>query len=399
MLNDSHSNDAVTGQGNHKIPRAVFVNHSSEMGGAELALSRLLRTNRTWSATLVVPAARDGAPDAFAEVPSNVQVIRTGPSHAARGATGTSLFASVGLALRLLASAAILIKSRQVRHADVIVANTTRSSVYVAIAASLLRIPFVVHVRDLIEAGSIGATAAWLMRRVVLPRASAVIANSHASLATVEPWAGAARLVVLPSPAGIVKVNPETIDVPAKVRRVGMVARIDPWKGQHLLLRAFEAAFPSSSTQLIFYGAAAFGHEAYLQELKALAGELEISDRVDFAGHVEDVGAAINTLDICVQASLRAEPLGQNVLQYLASGRPTLVSGEGGPAEWVKDGENGLTFEPRDQHSLTAALVRLRDDWDLRRRLTRAAASTPALRDDEDLGSAIEDLLKELIDG
>ena len=99
--------------------------------------------------------------------------------------------------------------------------------------------------------------------------------------------------------------------------------------------------------------------------------------------------AAIDSLDVCVQCSLRPEPLGQNVLQYLAAGKPTIVSGEGGPSEWVRDGENGLVFEPRDVEALASAIRALVDDLPLRRRLAAAAAATPALLSDQQVGERI----------
>ena len=81
--------------------------------------------------------------------------------------------------------------------------------------------------------------------------------------------------------------------------------------------------------------------------------------------------------DIAVQASLRPEPLGQNVLQYLAAGLPTIVADEGGPAEWIEDEVNGIRVAPRDARALSAALRRLAGDSDLRARIAAAASGRP----------------------
>jgi glycosyltransferase involved in cell wall biosynthesis len=273
------------------------------------------------------------------------------------------------------------------------VANTTRASVYVTMAGLVLRKPVVVHIRDLVEPEAIGGAASALMRRFVLPRAAGVIANSQASLALVEPHIREHCVrAVLPSPSGIrpTSAAPEV----GPVNRIGMVARIDPWKGQELLLRSFADACADSDTQLIFFGSAAFGNEGFIAELREVATELGVADRVQFAGHVEDVAAAIRSLDICVQASLRPEPLGQNVLQYLAAGKATVVSGEGGPAEWIIDGENGLTFTPRDALSLATALRRLQADTELRIALSQRAPKTPGLLTDEQIRDEIGAVLQ-----
>nr|WP_240898157.1 glycosyltransferase [Agromyces luteolus] len=161
-----------------------------------------------------------------------------------------------------------------------------------------------------------------------------------------------------------------------------MLARIDPWKGQAELLEAFARAFAGRDIRLQFAGGAPFGHEAYLAELHRRADELGVGAQVDVLGHVDDVARLLDGWDVAVQYSTRAEPLGQNVLQYLAAGRVTVAADEGGPAEWVADGVNGLLVLPRDVGALAAALTRLDEDAALRARLSGAAAATPGLLDD-----------------
>lgn len=371
-------------------PKLVFIDHSSERGGAEFALLRLLRTRQPWLATLIVPRAIDPAFDAFAELPEWVRVYRTGPSHSARTTTGRGPLASIELGWKILRSAIALLRSRPAREADALVANTTRASVYVAIAGMLMRTPVVVHIRDLVEPAAIGSAASVLMRRFVLPKASGVIANSNASLALVTPYISEKCVVaVIPSPSGLRVQPPDMIKVSTQVRRIGIVARIDPWKGQELLLRAFAIARAGRDETLVLFGGAEFGQDEYLSGLRTLAQELGIQDRLEIAGHVDDVEAAVAGLDVCVQCSTRPEPLGQNVLQYLAAGKPTIVANEGGPSEWVSNGVNGVTFEARNVEDLAHALTIVCDDGDLRRRLAMGAAATPGLMDDEAVGAQV----------
>ncbi|MDF2664438.1 MAG: hypothetical protein K0R81_288 [Microbacterium sp.] len=375
--------------------KVVFVDHSDEPGGAEFALVRLLRAPRDWRVTVALPPSSSDGDDVFTTgLPSDVSMIRTGPRHAARKENGTGLGANIGLATRILRSGLALAARKEVREADVLVANTTRASVYVAITAIALRKPFVVHIRDLISSDAIGSAAALLMRRLVLPRATGVIANSRASLATVKDAVRTRNTPVIPSPAGLEPVAADSVAVAPRVGRIGMVARIDPWKGQEQVLRAFARACVEGEETLVFYGAPAFGHEEFDLELRALARDLGIADRVDFAGHTSDVPGAIATLDVCIQASTRAEPLGQNVLQYLSAGKPTIVSGEGGPVEWVTDRRNGLVFTPRDVDSLSAAITELVTDRSLRQSLAENAARTPDLRTDERVGDEVMAVLR-----
>ena len=54
-------------------------------------------------------------------------------------------------------------------------------------AARTSRMPFVVHLRDLVEVEALGRAGYELMVRVVLPRADGVIANSRATLESARP--------------------------------------------------------------------------------------------------------------------------------------------------------------------------------------------------------------------
>lgn len=382
--------------------RVVFVDHTSEAGGAELALARVLRASSTTTAqcTLIVPASDSSAGDAFRDLPAHISQLRIGPPHSARKAARGGLFGDVSLMVRILRSAFTLLRSSSARKADVLVANTTRSSVYVALAALVMRKPYVVHIRDLIEPGSIGSAATLLMRRLVLPRASAVVANSRASLRFVEDVTSEKCVeVVLPSPSGLVLGAPAAGSRKGEGTTFGMVARLDPWKGQDLLIGAFADAFPEGDERLVLAGGPAFGHQAYADQLRSLATARGVASRVEFLGHVANVTEVIAGFDVCVQSSVRPEPLGQNVLQYLASGKATIVSREGGPVEWVTDDVNGVTFEPRDRGSLAAAMKRLADDPELRASLGDGARATPGLLTDDEVVARLASVLRRVSEG
>lgn len=86
-----------------------------------------------------------------------------------------------------------------------------------------------------------------------------------------------------------------------------------------------------------------------------------------------------------MQYSSRPEPLGQNVLQYLARGKLTVVASEGGPLEWVTDGENGLVVPPRDVEALATTLRRAVDDEQLRESIAGRALTDPAFPSEKDI--------------
>jgi len=364
--------------------RVLHLDHTGVAGGAEFALVRMLHARAPWSAVVLVPpGARGGIFSGL--VP--VVVIR---EHGVRQPAGVSrggVRAVVEATGRLLVQALSTRAHRAFRTADVVDANTARSAAYGAIAAWTARTAFVVHIRDMADATALGRVGALIMTRLVLPRADGVVTDTRAALDSTAPFLRAdAVTAVIPSASGLRLTRPHP-RAPGPLR-VGMLARIDPWKGQELLLEAFAAAFADGDERLDLAGSAPFGHATFLRHLRARAIELGVADRVTFHGHVDDVDRLLEEWDVAVQYSTRPEPLGQNVLQYLAAGRATIVADEGGPTEWVEDGMNGLRVTPRDVISLASALRLLADDERLREALGQAARRTPGLLDDAAVADA-----------
>lgn len=382
--------------------RVVHLDHTSVAGGAEFALLRMLRADPPWSPHVLIapPTERGQAPrhgiydDLPEDVPLQVVGVRQ-PAGASRGGFG----ATVGMGSRVISQALAVRATTAVRRADLVDANTARAAAYGALALRGSRRPFVVHVRDLVEPEALGRSGHELMVRVVLPRADGVIANSRATL---ESALGHLRpgvpAEVIPSASGLRLAAAAALPAgDGPLGTIGMVARIDPWKGQYLLLEAFARALGDGAARLQFAGQPLFGSEQHLDELRRSAEALGVADRVDFLGHVDDIDGLLATWDVAVQASTRPEPLGQNVLQYLAAGRAVVAADEGGPAEWIIDGANGLLVPPRDVDALATALGRLDADAALRSRLATAAAATPGLLDDAAVARAHEAFYRRVV--
>lgn len=363
--------------------RVLHVDHSTAKGGAEFALLRMLEPAPPWQASLFLPHSDTPGLGVYEPLAGSAEVgvRQVGPPQLS-GASAGGAAATVTFALRALGQSLAVRLSPEFRAADVVHANTSRSAVYAAVASLLSRKKLVVHLRDLVNAESLGGIGFRLFTRVALRRADGVIANSRATLESALPYLRASvDRAVIASAAGI-SVSEGPAEHAAELTTLGMVARLDPWKGQDLLVRAFADAFPAGDVRLQLAGSAAFGNEFYEEELRTLVVELGIADRVDFLGHVDDVAGLISSWQVCLHTAMRPEPLGQNVLQYLASGRATIAVNAGGPAEWITPGENGLLFEMGSREGLADALRTVAGDSALRARLGDAARQTPGLLSD-----------------
>lgn len=376
------------------LPRIVHLAHTTEAGGAEMALRRLLDAETGWEPGILIPAA-SADDDVFEgmQAPRWTRGVRQPVGASARPGIGLVVFGA-----RLFAQAALTRWHHAVRDSDLVVANSTRSAAYGALALVGTRRPFAVHLRDQITPDSLGRFGYRMMTKVILPRADGVVANSQSTLDTAEPFLRRDALAkVIASPAGLDRLGQDRPhDGPL---RIGMLARLDPWKGQLALLEAFAQAFADDrGVELEFAGAALFEHEAYADELRERAAELGVADRVHLRGHISEIAPLLARWNIAVQYSLRPEPLGQNVLQCLAAGTAVVVADEGGPTEWVRHEQNGLRVTPREPALLAEALRRLVDDEALRAALSAEAIRTPGLLSDADIATIHSDFYRDVIE-
>lgn len=141
---------------------------------------------------------------------------------------------------------------------------------------------------------------------------------------------------------------------------VGIVGRLQPWKGQQTFLRAAKLVTREHpDARFLIVGGAILGREgSYPEDLERLASELGIRDRVHFSGHREDVWDWCDALDIVVHAST-GEPFGLVIVEAMALRKPVIAAADGGPLEIVEDGVSGLLIRPGEPKALAAAVARL----------------------------------------
>ena len=149
--------------------------------------------------------------------------------------------------------------------------------------------------------------------------------------------------------------------------------RIDPRKGIETAVRALRL-LPDAAT-LVVDGDGDTGHAG---ELRALAGELGLGERVRFTvSDRAEVPAAIGACDALVFPVTWEEPWGLVPLEAMATGRPVVAaSSGGGAAEYLEPERNCLAFAPGDATGLAGAVRRLADDEALRAALVRGGAAT-----------------------
>ncbi|HID63265.1 MAG TPA: glycosyltransferase family 1 protein [Anaerolineae bacterium] len=159
-------------------------------------------------------------------------------------------------------------------------------------------------------------------------------------------------------------------------RLVGVIGRLDWWKGHEYFLEALAQA----AEQLPYLRGLIVGepenspmNRAYLQRLKHLVESLELEDKVVFTGFRTDVPRLIAALDVVVLSSSAPEPFGRVVIEGMAAGKPVIATAAGGVPEIIEDGVSGILVPPKDARAMGKAILRLLSDREMARRMGLAA--------------------------
>ncbi|MBI5197615.1 MAG: glycosyltransferase family 4 protein, partial [Nitrospirae bacterium] len=158
-----------------------------------------------------------------------------------------------------------------------------------------------------------------------------------------------------------------TFDLPPGSRVIGVVAQLIPRKGHEYLLRSLPEilqVFPDDRVIL-------FGKGALEGKLRGLCVELNIDDKVRFAGFRDDLPRIFPCLDLLVHPALM-EGLGVTLLEASASGVPIVATDVGGIGEAVLDGVNGYLIPPGRSDAIAEAVMKLLRDPEKGREMGRA---------------------------
>jgi len=141
---------------------------------------------------------------------------------------------------------------------------------------------------------------------------------------------------------------------------VGVVGRLEAWKGQHYFLQALaEASAQLPNCRGLVVGDAEPYSTEYREYLLSLAQELDLGDRVRFTGFQSNISEILAALDVLVSSSAVGEPFGRTIVEGMAAGVPVIATAAGAVPEIVEDGVTGLLVPPRDAKSLGQAIVSL----------------------------------------
>ncbi|MEJ7798607.1 MAG: glycosyltransferase family 4 protein [Solirubrobacteraceae bacterium] len=265
--------------------------------------------------------------------------------------------------------------ARLARRRGVALVHTNTSVTLGGSAASrLARIPHVWHLREIYT----GFERFWPAYRRLLLSADALPCVSRATCAQLG---GDARGVVVHDGLAVAPeraardVARTALGLPADAFVCAILGRISSWKGQDVLIRALaDPGLAQSGAIALVAGDPWQGEQRRLDELRALAAQLGVSERVRFSGFRPDVENVYGAADVVCVPSTQPDPLPNAALEAAAAGCCVVAADHGGLPEILRDGATGLLIAPGDPAALAGVLARLRSDPAQRERLGAAAA-------------------------
>ena len=150
---------------------------------------------------------------------------------------------------------------------------------------------------------------------------------------------------------------------------VGLVARLDWWKGHEFFLEAMAEVVQKHHNikGLIIGGRAELSYDRsirYLDRLHVMVKSLGLGEKIVFTGNRSDVPRLLAALDVVVHASSTPEPFGLTVIEGMAAGKPVVATAAGGILDIIEDGVNGLLVPCKDSKAMARAILQILSDHD-----------------------------------
>lgn len=175
------------------------------------------------------------------------------------------------------------------------------------------------------------------------------------------------------------------------------IGRISPEKSLGIALKAFKQVLDvNPKAKLVIVGAGPSDRQID-QDL----AELGIEDAVVRPGRIERNQLMMENYpllgDVFVTAS-KTENQPVSLLEAMAFGLPMIGPRAKGIPELVRNGQDGLIFEPDDVYGMSSAMIRLMTDSQLRESMSEAALGHAATHSMEKVGDQLESIYQRALD-
>ena len=344
---------------------AILMSMAEQRGGGEKMLSQLLRHDRDSGIRWIVIFFEDGPlVSEFESMGIETRIVRTG---------------RLRQLYRFATSVASIVSIVQEEDVDLIFSWSTKPHLYGSLAATWAGIEsawFQLGIPD-------GRHLSLVNRVATALPAKGIFTLSHAgTLAQSALWPYRPTYPVYPS-VDIEDFDPSAVPSSTEARRmlglptdiplIGMVGRLQEWKGMHVLLNALPHVLEEQpKTHCVIVGGQHDLEPSYPKALREQTSRLGIDNHVTFAGFQRDIPTWMQAMDVVVHASDH-EPFGIVIIEAMALGKPVVAGDAGGPQEIITEGVNGLLAPYGDDYALAQQILTCLNDPAYAQKIGRAA--------------------------
>lgn len=280
--------------------------------------------------------------------------------------------------LQTLRTAWAVVRALKYAKVDVLQTNTIRAHTVGSLAARFLGIPLIWVMHD--------CTFPPDILKKLLPYPQKIVCVSEFVRDFVVKHGGVEAEIkteIIPNGIDLDAINADTstlrplADIDGKpfsflphYRYVGLVGRIDTWKGQDVFLEAIDVLnreYPQhQKVQYLIIGdvtASSQERTMFYEKLRDAARRKGLTN-LTFLGR-QDMKDVAKRLDILVHASTEPEPFGRTIIEAWAYGVPVIATKLGAPLSFVAYGKTGLLVEPKDPKDLAQKISLLLEDQHL----------------------------------
>jgi len=244
-------------------------------------------------------------------------------------------------------------------RADILYTNSSVISVG-AFAAFLLRKPHIWHIREFGQEdfGLSFDLGKRLSMKLIDRLSFRIIVISEALRQKYLQYISPRKLKLIYNPVHVVnrvfnnskaKYDLRELRIPTLV----FVGVLHPGKGQiDAVLAVAELMKQGIQVKLRLVGR---GEQEYLKHLKQVIVQNSIEEYVEFTGHVDEPARIMNSADIILICS-RSEAFGRVTVEAMLARKPVIGARSGATPELIKEGFNGLLYEPRNYKDLATKI-------------------------------------------
>ncbi|WP_419662620.1 glycosyl transferase, family I [Desulfosarcina variabilis str. Montpellier] len=258
-----------------------------------------------------------------------------------------------------------LIRAIQALNLDLLHSHRVHLHVIGGIAAKLVGIRSVWHIRGVLNRRSLRGMAVPVYCMMAKMFGDLLIANSMAVYQSLLQSAQK-KTVVVYNGHPIEKIRREQVSrdfwhkfgVPDDALLVGLVGRINPNKGQDFFIRiAKRIAQHRTDIRFIIVGDVAPGQDAYCRWLHNFTRQSNLDKYIVFTGFVEKAYRLYSTFDISTFCTQDTEACPNTVLEAMAAGVPIVATAVGGARELISHDHTGYLVDSKDEEMFSDRLL------------------------------------------